>query len=209
MHTTNFNIADLNQESKNHQRQRSKLSCYQKVDQPTVLQGIIENLIDGILIVSTESELIYVNDIASRILRQLNQNKLPVNFPPKEIWHICQSLIQSRHLFPDQTWQIASDIFVDSSSVFKVHARWFQAMNIDSNCILITIKDYYQTIKNIAVEESQKYGLTPREREVWTLQRANYTYKEIAAELCITPNTVKKHIKSIHSKQKEVFDVDE
>ncbi|NEO97958.1 MAG: hypothetical protein F6K58_04470 [Symploca sp. SIO2E9] len=31
----------------------------------------------------------------------------------------------------------------------------------------------------------------------------------MAAELCITPNTVKKHIKSIHSKQKEIFDLDE
>jgi DNA-binding CsgD family transcriptional regulator len=53
-------------------------------------------------------------------------------------------------------------------------------------------------------EESQKYGLTCREQEIWLLHRANYTYKQIALELCITPNTVKKHMKSIYSKQKSL-----
>ncbi|NEO97959.1 MAG: helix-turn-helix transcriptional regulator [Symploca sp. SIO2E9] len=162
MHTTNLNLADFNQESKQDQRQRSKLSCYRTINQSAVLQGIIENLIDGILIVSTQSELIYVNDIASRILRQLHQNSSPENFLPKEIWHICQSLIQSRNLFPHQIWQLSSEIFVDISSVFKVNARWIYSKEIKNDCILITVKDYYQTIKNIAVEESQKYGLTPR-----------------------------------------------
>ena len=34
------------------------------------------------------------------------------------------------------------------------------------------------------------------------LQRANYTYKQIAGELFIAPNTVKKHMQNIHLKQK-------
>jgi len=49
--------------------------------------------------------------------------------------------------------------------------------------------------------EIEKYGLTPRESEVWLLYRANYSRKEIAAELFISIDTVKKHLKNIKTKQ--------
>ena len=67
------------------------------------------------------------------------------------------------------------------------------------------MEDVYQPIQNIAIAEAEKYRLTPREKDVWLLYRANYTYKQIAAELCITLNTVKKHMKSIYSKQTEIL----
>ena len=38
------------------------------------------------------------------------------------------------------------------------------------------------------------------------LRRANRTYDEIARELYITVNTVKRHLKSIYAKRKEVAD---
>jgi DNA-binding CsgD family transcriptional regulator len=37
---------------------------------------------------------------------------------------------------------------------------------------------------------------------VWLLQQNNYTYKQIAAELGITPNTVKKHVRNIYAKRR-------
>jgi DNA-binding CsgD family transcriptional regulator len=61
-------------------------------------------------------------------------------------------------------------------------------------------------IKTIAQEEARKYNLTDRETEIWILQRANYTYKQIASELFIAPNTVKKHMQNIHLKQKGLSD---
>ncbi|MGA7937024.1 MAG: LuxR C-terminal-related transcriptional regulator [Kovacikia sp.] len=68
-------------------------------------------------------------------------------------------------------------------------------------CVLVTLEDRLQSIQNAAISEGQKYGLTPRETEVWLRHRANYSYKEIASELYITFNTVKKHMKSIYAKQ--------
>jgi DNA-binding CsgD family transcriptional regulator len=53
--------------------------------------------------------------------------------------------------------------------------------------------------------EVDQYGLTPRQAEVWLLRRANYTYKEIAAELYISLNTVKKHMKDIQAKRETVL----
>jgi DNA-binding CsgD family transcriptional regulator len=173
----------------------------------TVLpQEVIENLIDGVLVLTEERELIYTNDCARRILRQLNQNSLLANPVPREIWYICQTLIESRHLFPNQYWSLESKVFVDSSVVLNVQAKWINLETIERPCLLLSIRDQYQSIKSIATEESQKYKLTSREQEIWLLHRANYTYKQVASELCITPNTVKKHMKNIYLKQKSIFE---
>ena len=166
------------------------------------LEEVIEELTNGILIVSEQRELIYANSCASRILRQLNHSKTQANSVPEEIWHICQSLISSRDLFPHQCWLIESEVVTDSSVAFHVQAQWLKGKAPANTYVLLTLTDQSQSIKVIVIEEAYKYGLTPRETEVWLLHRANYTYKEIAAELEITPNTVKKHMKSIHVKQK-------
>jgi DNA-binding CsgD family transcriptional regulator len=66
---------------------------------------------------------------------------------------------------------------------------------------LVTIEDRQQSTHNAALTDVKKYGLTPREAEIWLLRRANYSYKEIADRLFITLNTVKKHMKNIYAKQ--------
>ncbi len=172
--------------------------------QATLPQEVIANLIDGVLILTDKKELIYANDCAHRFLRQLNRGLSLVNQIPEEVWHICQALIDSRHLLANQYWLIESKILVDTSFVFNVRAHWLKLEDREQPCLLLSIRDQCQYVKDIVSEESQKYGLTSREREIWLLHRANYTYKQIALELCITPNTVKKHMKSIYSKQKSL-----
>ncbi len=203
MQTTNLNNLFRTSDFKNSKIQQPNYFLPQTPEQSKLLQEVIEDLIDGILIVTDQRELIYANDSARRVLFQLNQGRVRANLVPREIWHICQSLIQSRTLFPNQRWLIESRIFTDDSTVLNIQARWLNLEAIESPCILLTVEDRYQTIKNIAVDEAQDYKLTRREKEVWLLHRGQYTYKEIASELCITPNTVKKHMKSIHAKQKD------
>lgn len=176
-------------------------------EQTSLPQEVIANLIDGVLILTDKKELIYANDCAHRLLRQLNRGLSLANQIPEEVWHICQALIDSRHLLANQYWLIESKIFVDNAFVFNVRAHWLKLEDRQQPCLLLSIRDQCQYIKEIVNEESQKYGLTSREQEIWLLHRANYTYKQIALELCITPNTVKKHIKSIYSKQKALYDV--
>jgi DNA-binding CsgD family transcriptional regulator len=67
--------------------------------------------------------------------------------------------------------------------------------------LLITLEDRLQSIRQSAKGEGQRYRLTPRELEVWLRYRADYSYKAIAAELYISHNTVKKHMKNIHAKR--------
>ena len=169
---------------------------------------LIQNLIDGVIILTDQRKLIYANDRAHRILEQLTQKEPDINSGinsvPDEIWHICQSLIRSRSLFPNQHWFVQSNIFIEDSAMFRVKARWLHLETIDRPCLLLTVADRRQAIHTSANEEAEKYSLTPREKEVWLLHRSNYTYKEIALELSITPNTVKKHMRSIHAKQKKL-----
>ena len=182
----------------------SSLPTVDNLDSTELISTIVEDLVDGILILGIDGEVIYANKNALRILRQLNQDN-SITQVPQEIWHLCQSLIHSRHLFPEQHWLIQSEILTDNSTALYIQARWLQLTILQNPCLLLTLADRYQEMRNIAVEEAQAYGLTPRETQVWLLSRANYTYKQIAVELEITPNTVKKHMRSIHKKQKEIF----
>jgi DNA-binding CsgD family transcriptional regulator len=172
----------------------------------TLLKLAIEEFIDGILILTDQRELIYVNESARRALKQLHSEQSQSNWIPKEIWYICQSLINSRHLFPNQHWLIESDIFTDDATALHVRVKWLKLEVIAQPYLLISLEDRHQAIRTIAVEQAQHYGLTAREKEVWLLHRASYTYKQIAVELNITPNTVKKHMRSIHAKQKEIVE---
>ena len=169
-------------------------------------QDVIEYLMDGILILSEQGNLIYANNCAYKFLLQLNQGKTPADAVPQEIWHLCQFLIDSRHLFPNQYWLIESEVFTENSISFHLRVQWLQLDPGETSCLLVIVKDQNQFLKNIALEEAQKYGLTCRETDVWLLSRSNYTYKQIATQLQITLNTVKKHMKSIYVKQKAVVD---
>ena len=165
--------------------------------------SVIEECIGGLLVFTDKKQLIYANDSAQKILNQLQQNDSSKNLIPEEIWHICQSLIQSRSLFPDQNWQIEFDIFTSAATILHIRSRWLNVDNVDHPCLMLTIEDRQQAVVNILMKEAERYGLTPREKEVWLLQHNGYTYKQIAIELGITPNTVKKHMRSIHLKIKQ------
>lgn len=174
----------------------------------SILQAVLEGLIDGILILTEQGECIHQNQTARRICEQINRGCSPDVAVPEEIWHVCQSLIESRDLFPNQKITLESEITPADSSPFRVRVRWLKLEQIKRPCLLVTLEDRYQSIQRIVTTDVRKYGLTSREAEVWSLYRANYSYKEIADELFITLNTVKKHMKNIHAKRKTICDLE-
>ncbi len=172
---------------------------------PTV-QEVLTQLTDGVLIITPERKIVYANECACRILRQINQDREHSELIPKEIIYFCNSLADIRRQFPGQHWFINTKVCINSSTTFSVHVRYMKLHTLGKDCIVLVLKDHYQMIKSIAQEEARKYNLTDRETEIWLLQRANYTYKQIASELLIAPNTVKKHMQNIHLKQKGLPD---
>jgi len=168
----------------------------------TLLSSAVEDLLNGILIFTAQKEFIYANDSARQTLSMIRFNGSTVETIPKEILHICQALIQSRRLFPNQYWSIRSEVLLDPLIALDVEARWLNVVSENESFLLLSIKDLHQLAQKMVIEEAQKYGLTLRQKEIWLLHRANKTYKQIAIQLGITTNTVKKHLASIRVKQR-------
>jgi DNA-binding CsgD family transcriptional regulator len=166
-----------------------------------VLQAIIEGFVDGVLILTEQGEWVHANDCARRICHQLSSFTSEKNSVPQPIWHVCESLIDSRDLFPGQKMIIESEIHTNDLAVFRIRIRWLELDESERPYLLVTIEDRRQSTQNAAIADAKKYGFTPREAQIWLLRRANHSYKEIAAQLYITLNTVKKHMKNIYAKQ--------
>lgn len=175
----------------------------QQAKHPYLLQAIVEGFVDGVLILTERGEWIHANKRARRICQQFSSDQLHHNSVPQPIWQICESLSDSRELFPDQKMIIEAEIDTNSGTIWRVRVRWLELDENNSPYLLVTIEDRNQSSHNTAIAEAKKYNLTPREAQVWSLRRANYSYKEIAAKLYITTNTVKKHLKNVYAKQQE------
>jgi DNA-binding CsgD family transcriptional regulator len=170
-----------------------------------LLQGVIESFLDGVLIVTEEGECVQANNLAHQICQQLTPVSSQPNSVPKEIWNVCKILIESRDLYPTRSRIIESEVAPYQSTPMRIRVRWLNLNAIPHPYLLVILEDRCQSIQNLALTEVEKYGLTPREAEVWLLHRANCTYKEIADKLYISLNTVKKHLKNIQVKRETVL----
>ncbi|MEB3356306.1 MAG: helix-turn-helix transcriptional regulator [Synechococcales bacterium] len=168
------------------------------------LEKVVSNYIEGILLFDEQGSLLHVNQQAIAILQKITPCSDSAIELPQEIIHVKEFMLESRKLFPQENWLNNTMIYADCSTVLQVHARWTQGNYASQNYLLLRVEDQNQFVQSIAKEESRRLRLTPREQQVWLLYRANYTYKQIAVELAITPNTVKKHMKSILTKQRSL-----
>lgn len=199
-------VESLLKEKDNPQKVLEFASQEQIDIQDPVVEEALTKLTNGILIITEGKKLLYANDCACRILRQVSQARPGSDGIPKEISYLCNAIADVRRQFPGQHWIMKSKICINSSVIFTVTARYMRLDTLGKSCIVLEMKDQYQLIRTIALDEAKQFGLTDRETEIWLLQRANYTYKQIASELFIAPNTVKKHMQNIHLKQKAASD---
>lgn len=165
-----------------------------------LVQGVLEGLMDGILILNQQSEFVHINSNARTILEKFIHNQTQFQNIGQEIKRVYRAVVDSCELYPENPVVIESEIGDKRLSMLRIRARWLQLETYEHPLILILLEDQHRSIQSLVVTEAEKYDLTPREAEIWLLRRANCSYKEIAAELFISVNTVKKHVKSIRSK---------
>ena len=165
-----------------------------------LMQGVLEGFMDGVLILSHQGKLVYASSNAHKIIEKITQSEMQAQLMSREIKRIYQAVRDSCELYPEKPIVIESEISNQGSEALRLRARWLQLETDKQPLILIILEDQNHSIQSLVITEAQKYGLTPREAEIWLLRRANYSYKEIATELFISLNTVKKHIKNIHGK---------
>lgn len=88
--------------------------------------------------------------------------------------------------------------------LFLIGALYYLAIGISGNIYFLralSSKDISSDANDSIFREScLKSGLTPRESEIAALIAGGFTYKEIASELDISPNTVSNHVGTIYRK---------
>ncbi|MEM9485243.1 MAG: helix-turn-helix transcriptional regulator [Cyanobacteria bacterium P01_F01_bin.116] len=184
------------------ERQDNKSSFILPDKNNRFLFDLLNNYMDGILVLSTEGTIVYVSQNAQNALDKMNRTQSDYCSIPREIDYVfkCQSDIRNR--FPEQNWSVKITISTNDHSFFDIQTRWIHLRSSNSDCLLFVMEDSNQQIKEVAIKEAKRYGLTPRETEVWLLHQLHHTYKQIAEQLDIRPNTVKKHMRSILTKQR-------
>ncbi|HEY9748207.1 MAG TPA: sigma factor-like helix-turn-helix DNA-binding protein [Allocoleopsis sp.] len=173
---------------------------------PALLQEAIECFMDGILLLTPTGDWVHGNSYARQVCHQLTQNLEQPHRVPEQIWPICEALMKT-HPRSRSAAVVEAEIITPHFNTIRVRASWLAVENSEAPLLLVTLEDRQQSIQNKAIAEVEQYRLTPREAEVWLLYQDNYSYKEIAAKLYITLNTVKRHMKSIHAKRKIVVEV--
>ena len=174
---------------------------YSQLPKDTFFQGLIEGFMDGILIVTQQGQWINANNNARKICNLLEPKSLQLERIPEEIWEVCQTLIDSQNLYPNQPVIMESEVKTQQLAALRIRARWLRLDAFSDACLLVILEDRYQSMRRAVITEVKQYGLTPREAEVWLLRRLDYTFQAIADQLFISLNTVKKHMKNIRAKQ--------
>jgi DNA-binding NarL/FixJ family response regulator len=168
-----------------------------------LLQAVLESFVDGILVLTDQQELHYANTTAQELCFQLTGKSEVL---PDIIWQACQALIDSRDLYPNQPIVLESEV-ASATVNLRIRVQWLQLDTVASPCLLVRLQDQNQAAQGLAIAEAHTWKLSPRETEVWTRRRASNTRKQIAADLYIAEDTVKKHLKNIQIKRQLYVDM--
>lgn len=170
----------------------------------------------GLLLLDEIGQLIHSNPKARTLCHSLQQHSsthLPENSLgqapitlPQQVSTFCALLIEARTEFPGQPLQLREDIFLDNGLRVHLSAKWIDLEGQPSPCILVQLEDVTQIAGQRALCDACRYHFTPRETEVWALYLQGLSYQELGKQLFIAQSTVRKHMKSIHSKRRgELF----
>ena len=172
--------------------------------------SFLDGWIDGILILTTTGQCIHSNSLGKSLCDRIAQDYPSTDLIPQEIWATCQILINSRPGPSKHPIVAESELKLRQSHDYvRIRARWFNDASTADPRILVILENQTQSRQTLAITETIKYKLSPREADVWRLHRIGYTYQEIAAELHIALNTVKKHMKNAYAKQQLFTMIDE
>lgn len=168
------------------------------------LLAILEGFLDGILVLTDRKQLLYINNAAHRLCQRL-LSKHPASSVPAPIWQVCESLLDNQKLYAEKQFVMESEVAYEEEKL-RVRVQPLKLDGFDRPCLLVRLQDQHQAIQTLAIAEAQSWRLTERETQVWLLRRANLSRKQIASDLYISEDTVKKHLGNIHTKRQSYLD---
>ncbi|MEM7770951.1 MAG: LuxR C-terminal-related transcriptional regulator [Cyanobacteria bacterium P01_E01_bin.6] len=171
-----------------------------------LLTAVLSSWIDGVLILTEQGQIVHRNEVGRQICDRLyGKAEASGSDIPQELWQICNLLLLRYAREPGKQHVIESEMDLKAPQKIRVRVRRFEFGDCSQPYLLMLLEDQYQSSQNLAIAEVDRYQLSPREAEVWVLRRIGYPLKRISRELCISINTVKKHLKAIREKQQETL----
>lgn len=109
-----------------------------------LLQGIIESIFEGILILTEEGNWIYANDFTRQICAKLTPNQNQPKSVPEVIWRVCRALIESRSIYTNQLVIIEDEVNLDDRTKLRIQVRWLQLNVMTTPCLLVILENQEQ-----------------------------------------------------------------
>ena len=168
----------------------------------THVVDILENIAYGILLINTQGHRIYANAYAHWINHQLAVAESQSEGIASVIWKVCQEFVEVCDRAQNSTLTSNSVLQTNPFPRLRLRVKWLPLETLSEPLLMVILEDQHQTAQQAALIEAKRYRFTPRETEVWLLRSKEYSYRQIAQELFIGLNTVKRHLKSIYAKRK-------
>jgi DNA-binding CsgD family transcriptional regulator len=166
-----------------------------------MLSRLFEGFADGVLLLSQEGSCLYSNQEGRRLCQVLKEGRHSAEAVPLGVWLMCRPMIESRSLFADLALVPTQTLTGAKHQLVRAKVQWLDFLPDSEAYLLVLLEDQSRSAQATALMEAVRYRLTPREKDVWLLRHANCSYKEIAAKLFVSVNTVKRHLKSISAKR--------
>ncbi len=163
----------------------------------TILRAALEGLQDGFIIANQMGQIEKINAPAQRICSLLKAQATEL---PTEIWRVCQPVLRNLDLLTFQHTGLDAEVTLPNLGAVRIRVQTIPISQ--ASYLLIVLEDRQQSVRNKALSDAALLHLTDRESEVWQLRLRGLDYGEISRALWISPNTVKKHVKNILSKQR-------
>jgi DNA-binding CsgD family transcriptional regulator len=155
--------------------------------------SVLEGLLDAVLISDIQGEVLYTNLSAQKICHQLKLGHLQNH----AIWSICE-LLKSQ---ADRDLILESELMI-AEIQYRIRVQWLNAQaEAQDNRLIVRFENQQHSLRCGAIVECQCLGLTQRESEVWELRCQGRSRREIADQLYISIDTVKKHLANIQMKR--------
>lgn len=166
-----------------------------------MLSRLLEGFADGVLLLTQEGSCLYSNQEGHRLCQVLKDGQHSADAVPLGVWLMCRHMVESRSLFADEALVPTQTLTGAKDQLVRAKVQWLELPPGPDAYLLVLLEDQSRSAQATALLEAVRYKLTPREKDVWLLRHANCSYKEIAAKLFLSVNTVKRHLKSISAKR--------
>lgn len=174
---------------------------------PTLLTAVLEGFNEGVLIITQTGQLLHANHLGHTLAQHLSQwDGANMDAIPPSLWTICRYLLEGRELFPDHPLILTQDFRGPQGFRLRARVQWLDGIDNGAGHVLVMLEDPTSAALSQAQLKALEVRLTPREQQVWRLRQRQCSPQAIAEELYLSLATVKRHLRQIHNKRRQIGD---